>query len=129
MILYCEVKNAYECLELWNQELGYLYPIGNDIFEANVINYNEKEIFGAYDNDSLVGFMIAKAFNHQELISYKNQGFISLFYVKKQFRNQNIGSNLLTNTENYLRDKDIIHIGRDINCFFPGVPCDFDNLT
>lgn len=128
-MIYREVTNPYDCFNLWNQEVGFLFPLADDVFIENVVNYKEKKIIGAYNNNELVGFMIGKKFTLEILPTYKNLGFISLFYVVKSFRKQGIGSQLLTQIEDYLNDKEIIHIGRDVNCFFPGLPCDFDNLT
>lgn len=129
MIIFKEVELLNDCLKLWNEEIGFIFPIAKNIYEQNIIQYNEKKIYGAYDNDQLVGFFIGKKFNSEILPSYQNQGFISLFYVARKYRKQGIGSKLLAMIEDYLSDKEIIHIGRDINNFFPGVPCDFDNLT
>lgn len=129
MIFFQEVNKLEDCLRLWNEEVGFIYPISANLFDQNVIQYHEKKVYGAYDDKILVGFMVAKKFSNDLLPSYQNQGFISLFYVAKHYRKQGIGSQLLAMAEKYLSDKDVIHIGRDINNFFPGVPCDFDNLT
>ncbi len=129
MITFREVVNLNECLDLWNREMGFIYPISDSIYKQNVIDYLEKLVYGAYEENQLVGFIIAKKFSSPSLISYSNLGFISLLYVSKKFRKRGIGQELLNKAEGYLSDKEIINVGKDINNFFPGVPCDFDNLT
>ena len=62
---------------------------------------------------------------------YINNSWISLFYVSSEFRCQGIGSALLKKFEEEVRKTDVtkISVGSDIDCFFPGIPNDFDNLT
>lgn len=129
MIEFKEELNLDLCMDLWNQEMGFIYPITKSLYDQNVTNYNQKKVFVAYKDDVLVGFVIAKKYENEDLMSYNNLGFISLIYVAKKHRKQGIGSSLLRLAEEYLKDKTTINIGKDIYNFFPGVPCDFDNLT
>lgn len=129
MITYKKVVNLNECLDLWNREMGFIYPISERVYKQNVVDYLEKEVHGAYIDNELVGFIVAKKFTSESLISYSNLGFISLLYVSKKFRKRGIGQELLNKAEEYLSDKEIINVGKDIYNFFPGVPADFDNLT
>jgi GNAT superfamily N-acetyltransferase len=124
-----EVDNLLDVLKLWNDEMGFIYPIADNIFKQNVIDYTSKKVYGAYIDDCLKGFIIGKTFETTIIPSYNNCGWISLFYVAKHARKQGIASKLFELVENDFKDKTDIHIGRDINNFFPGVPCDFDNLT
>lgn len=115
-------------LKLWNDEVGRIYPIPKKAFYQNVINYQNKDIIIAYDEDKLVGFMILKKFDNNELVDYTNSLFISLFFVSKKYRKNGIGTKMLEFAEEK-RDGRKLVIGKDIYNFFPGVPTDFDNLT
>jgi len=130
MIKYIEISNDLdEVLKLWNEEVGFIYPIAKDIFAQNVVNYKQKKVFGAYENDNMVGFIVGKSFLHPDLESYHNQAFISLLYVKKAYRRRGIASKLLKLIEEEYKDKDIINVGKDINNFFPGIPSDFIDVA
>lgn len=129
MITFKIVDNLYDCRDLWNQEMGFIYPISKIVYEQNVINYEQKMVFGAYDDFQLIGFVVAKKFEDTYLESYNNLGFISIIYVSKKYRKNGVGTKLLNSAEEYLAAKTTINIGKDLYNFFPGVPCDFDNLT
>ncbi len=116
------------CMKLWNQEMGLIYPISNSAFYQNVINYHDKDILIALDNNETIGFIILKRFNDDKLVNYTNDLFISLFYVSKKYRKNGIGTKLFDFAEEIGNGKNLI-IGKDMNNFFPGVPTDFDNLT
>ena len=127
MITYSLVNNIEDIRTLWNSELGFIYPIAGDVFNQNVILYPQKYVLGAFDKDKLVGFIVGKK-NITDIVSYADMGWISLIFVSKKYRKQGIGSHLLEEVEKYL-DVKTINVGKDINNFFPGVPCDFDWVT
>ena len=129
MIEFKEVSNLSEVAKLWNEEVGFIYPIPEVIFNQNVVNYDQKIVFGAYDENTLVGFIIGKTFDGKDIPTYQNFAFISLFLVAKRYRRRGIGSKLLSMFEDYYFDKETLQVGKDINNFLPGVPCDFDGLT
>ncbi|MFA6627813.1 MAG: GNAT family N-acetyltransferase [Bacilli bacterium] len=129
MIVYHPVDDLAFVCALWNREVGFIYPIADDVFSRNVINYPTKRVFGAYDETQLVGFIITKTSTDSLLPAYLDRGWISLFYVAKKYRYQGIGSTLLRQAEDVLADKKEIWVGSDLFNFFPGVPTDFDNLT
>ena len=56
---------------------------------------------------------------------------IKIFYVSRKRRREGIGSTLLSLCEGKLKSLNIQEIlfGADYDNFFPGIPCDFDNLT
>lgn len=114
-----------DCLNLWNEEMGIVYPITLKSFMQNVINYDSKQCLLAFANNKLIAFIIVKTIS-DELLSYDSDLFISLFYVSRDFRRKGIGSRLLDFAKE--KGKNIV-IGKDIFNFFPGVPTDFDNLT
>lgn len=123
-----DIKELLDCYKLWNQEMGLIYPISENAFYQNVINYQDKDALIAFDQDKVVGFIILKRFDDDRFVDYKNKLFISLFYVSKKYRKNGIGTKLFDFAEEIGNGKDLI-IGKDIYNFFPGVPTDFDNLT
>lgn len=129
MIKYQSIIDYIDCINLWNREVGFIYPITPEVFKQNVLNYQSKIAYGAYNDNELVGFIIGKTFESPILSSYNNKAWISLFYVSHKYRRQGIGSKLLTMLEDNFNDKEEIFVGKDINNFFPGVPTDFINLT
>jgi predicted N-acetyltransferase YhbS len=120
--------------DLWNKEMGDIYPISEDIFSQNILQSQDivKSASGfAFDDFGLIGFLFAKEFTHPSIPKYHHMGFISLFYVAKKHRKQGVASKLLDMSEQILanKNKTEIAIGRDYHNFFPGVPCDYNNLT
>ncbi len=128
-------KKIEEVALLWNEEVGFIYPITDLLWKHNVIDcpYLSLETsFVAVEDGKVVGFIISKIWDGDKGIpTYIDTGWISLFYVARKYRKQGIGSLLLSNVETEMKKKGIkiVHIGRDINNFFPGVPSDFDGLT
>ena len=116
------------CLKLWNNEMGYVYPISFNAFNQNIIDYTDKDMMLCFDDDKVVGFILIKRFDDVTYVDYTNNLYISLFYVSKKYRKQGIGTKLFDFAEEIRGTRDLI-IGKDINNFFPGVPTDFDNLT
>lgn len=116
------------CLKLWNNEMGYVYPISFNAFNQNIIDYTDKDMMLCFDSDKVVGFILIKRFDDVTYVDYTNNLYISLFYVSKKYRKQGIGTKLFDFAEEIKGTRDLI-IGKDINNFFPGVPTDFDNLT
>lgn len=130
-----DLKNIEGIRQLWNDEVGFIFPISEFLFKKNVLEceyYCKKASFVAKDEDKVVGFIISKIYNNDPLIpAYIDSSWISLFYVSRNYRNKGIGSTLLKKAEDELMSLNVkkINIGRDINNFFPGIPSDFDNLT
>lgn len=127
---YIQITNTihYEKMyNLWNQEYGYIYPISKELFERNLSNIYQNASFIAYDDEQVVGFIISKIWNDPFYIpTYSESGWISLFFVKKEYRGKGIGSTLFEYSENELRriGKKIIYLGKDYLNFFPGLPVD-----
>lgn len=128
MIKYKSINDYQAISELWNRELGFIYPIASDVLTQNITNYPSKYVLGAYDNEMLIGFVVGKK-NITNIASYQNLGWISIIYVARKYRNQGIGSHLLTAVEEYLQGVEVIHLGKDVNNFFPGIPVDFNGLA
>lgn len=134
IFLEYDIKYSQEIIDLWNEEIGFIYPISPKMFNQNINNrYLFKEgSFVVFNKNKLVGFILTKIYDNNMIISkYINNSWISLFYVSSEFRCQGIGSALLKKFEEEVRKTDVtkISVGSDIDCFFPGIPNDFDNLT
>lgn len=127
---YSDINNdlLLDALNLWNNEMGLVYPITLKAFNQNVIEYTSKDCLLAYDKDRLVGFIILKSFSDDILPLYAGDLFISLFYVSRDYRRQGIGSKLIDFAKEKSKGRSLC-VGKDIYNFFPGVPTDFDNLT
>ena len=117
-------------LKLWNDEKGRIYPITKKAYYQNVINYVNKDVIIAFDENTnkTVGFMILKRYDDKKLVDYTNSLFISLFFVSRKYRKNGIGTKLLEFALAKRNGRKLV-IGKDIYNFFPGVPTDFDNLT
>lgn len=129
------IKDTNKVLKLWNDEIGYIYPITKEMFNQNINNckyFDNNVSFVAYIDNKIVGFLLGKVYDNNPLMSkYIDTSFISLIYVSRNYRKNGIGSELLNKYENSLKDKKIkkIMLGSDLDNFFPGIPNDFDNLT
>lgn len=130
-----KIKDTSKVIKLWNDEVGYIYPITRRMFDQNIndCKYFDKSIsYLAYFNNELVGFILGKVYDNNPLMSkYIDSSFISLIYVSRKYRKNGIGSELLNRYESNLKDRNIrkIMLGSDLDNFFPGIPNDFDNLT
>lgn len=127
--------NYGEIINLWNEEVGFIYPLTNKNFQANVINeptMSWEDSYVAFVEGKLVGFIIVKTGKSLDKIpEYQDFAWISLMFVSKKYRKQGIGGELLKRAEGGLSKKGIkeIIVGKDINNFFPGIPIDFNRLT
>lgn len=131
---FTEFSDYSNVRKLWNEEVGFIYPISDEVFDHHVVNspYLAKNAsFAAYLDNLLVGVVIIKTYSGEEIPAYNDRAWISLFYVSKRFRRQGIGSLLLEKAINKVKEigKKEIHMGQDLGNLFPGIPCDFDNLT
>ena len=123
--------NKYEKLEelyqIWNAEYGNIYPISAELFNRNIKNVYMKASYVAVDGVKLVGFVIGKVWHDAYKIKgYDETGWISLIYVLPKYRKLGIGSKLLDNAVNALKEYGvhIINLGKDYCNFFPGLPID-----
>lgn len=122
-------------LSLWNEEVGFIFPIDDCLFRQctlDSIYFDYDSSYCAYDGDKLVGFILGKVYDNNKVIEkYCNTGWITLFFVKRSYRKNGIGSKLLSLCEESMKEKNIckLQFGSDIDNFFPGIPQDFDNLS
>lgn len=123
-------KEILELRNLWNEELEFIFPISEELFKRNTYlteGFLEDGSYVALVDNNPVGFIISKVWNTTKIDGlYENIGWITLIYVSKKFRNQGIGSNLISLVENDLKSKGItnIFLGKDYQNFFPGLPID-----
>lgn len=116
--------------DLWNKEIGDLFPITEELMIRNISNAYIDASYVAYENNIIKGFIIGKIWQSNFYIeSYDKTAWISLIYVEPNYRNKGIGTKLLelAETEFERLNKSIIHIGKDYNDFFPGLPFELDN--
>ncbi len=130
-----EEEILFDIIELWNHEVGFIFPFYRELLIQKIFEckYFCKECsFLAYKNDKLIGFIISKIYDNDEVMEkYINTGWISLLYVTEEFRNLGIGSNLLKKTEEMFVIKNIetIMVGADYDNFFPGIPSNFSEFS
>lgn len=131
---YKEYLQKYqECqsiINLWNDEFQIVYPISNELFRRNISNIYQEASFIVVFEEKVIGFIFSKIWEDEyQIESYKDVGWISLFYVQKKFRNQGIGSKLLDLVEQKMLElgKKVLFLGKDYNNYFPGLPVDLKN--
>ena len=123
-------EKALELYQLWNWEYGFIFPITKELFMRNTYatpGFLENESYVALVDNKPVGFIIDKIWQHQiELEQYLGIGWISLIFVKSEYRNQGIGTRLLDNALSAFKKRAInkIYLGKDYQNFFPGLPKD-----
>lgn len=125
-----DFDKKYELCQMWNTELGFIFPITKELFDKNVYHFDnnvQNTSFVALIDNETVGFVIGKTWNSKyEVSNYDDFGWISLIYVKPNYRNIGVGSALLKKVEEIFvsTNKTTIHLGRDYCNFFPGLPTD-----
>lgn len=147
-IIYKEYESKYDLdiLNIWNSEVGFIYPISLDMFNQNIHNkylFNKGSFVAIYEG-KVIGFILTKLYdktnyNNTEIMpKYLNTSWISLIFVLSKYRKLKIGYNLVLKYENSIEEINRLNkesfvnkiiIGSDLDCFFPGIPNDFDNLT
>lgn len=126
---YLKVK-VLKLHSLWNDELGFIFPISDELMQRNTygtLGFLEEHSYVALNDNEPVGFVINKIWSHDYKVEhYLNTGWISLIFVKKEFRNRGIGSELLEKSVNAFKQLGCnkIYLGRDYQNFFPGLPID-----
>ena len=115
---------------MWNDEYGFIFNITEGLFKRNTYGtpgFLEENSFVAIEDNEPVGFIISKVWDYpmyQE--SFQGIGWISLIFVKKEYRNRGIGSTLLDEATNGFKQLGItkLYLGKDYQNFFPGLPKD-----
>jgi len=116
--------------ELWNRELGDLFPMRQQLFVQNSfrdVNVYLPGSWIAQDSDGrLLGFIIAKKWQEteREMKLGEGGGWIQALVVRSEARGKGIGSELLGRAEEALREAGAsqVFIGRDPWHYVPGLP-------
>jgi GNAT superfamily N-acetyltransferase len=95
---------------VWKKE-----KITNGLVENTVLDFLEKDIYVVYDDNSIIGYALAKSYNENESAPTIEQKTIIYdieeFYILPTFRNQLIGSKLYQYIEDRIKDKaDVIQL-------------------
>lgn len=130
-----EKKYLDECLNIWNEEVGFIFPISKSMFEEKTIScryFSSDASFVIKEDEKIIGYIISKVFkDNPNIPKYQNVGWISLLFVKRSERKKGYGNILLTSAEEKMKKLGVttIMVGSDIHNFFPGIPNDFDNTS
>jgi GNAT superfamily N-acetyltransferase len=124
-----------ELVELWNQEIGTDFPMTLKLFTQNSLHdtniYYPASIL-AIDHGKVVGFIISKVWQEKirEVNFSKDVGWIQVLLVDQRYRHKDIGTNLLNQAEDALREAGVrkVLIGRDPWHYFPGIPLEYKNV-
>lgn len=131
-ILPWDASRLEEMVELWNKELGEEYPMRQKLFNQNsLVDKNILEdgcAMAVDDQNNIIGFIIAKKW--QEKVDIKmdsKRGWVQVLLVDKNYRNKGVGSTLLDQAEETLKDHGIeeIQLGGDPFHYFSGVPLQY----
>ncbi|HPX45130.1 MAG TPA: GNAT family N-acetyltransferase [Bacteroidales bacterium] len=95
---------------IWKKE-----KITNGLVENTVIDFLEKDIYVVYNNNSIIGYALAKTYKESEASpTIKKNSIvydIEEFYILPTYRNQLIGSKLYQYIEENVKDKvDVIQL-------------------
>lgn len=124
-----------EIVELWNKELNDAFPMTEKLFKQN--SFEDENVcykgsrIAMTEDDQVVGFIVAKKWQENLSIDLgESIGWIQVLLVDRQFRNQGIGSTLLSVAESELvsSGKKRILLGRDPWHYFPGIPKEYDHV-
>lgn len=113
--------NINEFVQLWNNSVGSLFPMTNELFERNLLNnrwVDRNNSYLALVDEAVVGFLITK----KPLESKQKRVWISSLLVDREWRKKGVGSQLLSHFEQRLVAETEILIGMDPYHLFPGIP-------
>lgn len=122
-----KVHDLKSIVELWNKNIGIVYPIDLKLLKQNYENDKQnKNIIGAFENETLIGFVIYKQWSYKSGNLKPNHeiGYINSIIVDIKYRNHGIGTKLLDIAEGNLIGLGVktIRLGSDTYHLFPGIP-------
>lgn len=109
-------EHSERIVAIWNESFGGDFPLDLRLWEQNVDNCDRTDwggTYAAFDDDKMVGFVVAKRPSH-----------IGAIVVHPKYRRQGIGTELLNMAVNGLMPAKGARVsaGQDYLHFFPGVP-------
>ncbi len=127
-------ERVLNVINIWNAEFGFIYPITPELLLRNTYGtkgFKAEYSYIALDDNEIIGFVINKIWQNEfHIEKYENVGWISLIYVKRNKRNNGIGSELLRQSLTAFKSLGIKNacLGSDYQNFFPGLPKDFKEM-
>lgn len=125
-----------DIVAFWNQELSNDFPMRNELFKQNSFNdenvCDEGSQIAVDDDDNVIGFVVAKRWQEPlDVEMPKKTGWIQALLVDQRYRNQGIGSKLLSHAETNLKTNGVnnIQLGRDPWHYFPGIPTQYKHIA
>lgn len=129
-------ERADELVNLWNKELGNEFPMRRELFLQNSFDdinlYKEGSLIAVDDKDKVIGFIAVKKWNDAIDVGIsKENGWIQIILVDRDYRNKGIGGKLLNHAESKLKESGMnqIWLGRDTWHYFPGIPMEYKNTA
>ncbi|RYL93076.1 GNAT family N-acetyltransferase [Sporolactobacillus sp. THM7-4] len=128
-------NDVKEMVKLWNQEIGDDFPmreellIQNSFLDPNV--RSEGSLLAMDDQGCLIGFVIAKKYSEPlDVGMNRSIGWIQVLLVRRDQRNQGIGTVLLNRAEKALTQEGAskIFLGKDVWHYFPGIPDGYESV-
>lgn len=123
---------------LWNKEIGDQFPMREALFyqnsfdDQNVLPSGSLMVIDEQSNQ-VIGIIVSKLWQEKiEGVVYGDKvGWIQVLLVKSEYRNQEIGSTLLSKAEVALKENGTqkIILGRDPHHYFPGIPVDYTKVN
>lgn len=109
LIRNCNINDVEKIVNLWNSDIaseGYFKPLTVDDFKNRFvedIDFNFEGVFGAFENEELVGY--AMGFIRNQTLKNENApGYLNAFIVKKEYRKQGIGDQLIKKVEEFVKN-------------------------
>lgn len=131
-VLTIDERATADIVRFWNSTIGDEYPMTIELFKQNTIKNNflckKSSKIVINQSNEIIALITAKknpAGNCQILPT--ETGWIQSLMVDKEYREQGIGSHLLSLAEQHFKKDGIkkIFIGKDPYHYFPGVPKDY----
>jgi len=121
-------KRLTEIVTLWNDELGDDFPMRTSLFEQNsFLDENiltDASLIVENEQGQLIGFIIVKRWQENLDVTMDHElGWVQAILVKKNYRQNGIGSHLLNHAETKLKEKQVkrIRLAGDVWHYFPGI--------